>query len=85
MNLIMLWRTEELGDADPNDRVRFAILSSNIDRALKQCINHGASSLGLLSMSSLVKCYRVINLLTLILPCMSNMLTYPEVIAVIEN
>ena len=25
---------EVLGDADPNDRVRFAILSSNFDRAL---------------------------------------------------
>ena len=28
----MLWRT--IGDAHPNDRVRFAILSSNFDRAL---------------------------------------------------
>ena len=46
MNLIMLWGNcvhnqeykylfnEVLGDADPNDRVRFAILSSNFDRAL---------------------------------------------------
>ena len=38
MNLILLWRTlsnEVLGDADPNDRGRFAILSSNFDRAFE--------------------------------------------------
>ena len=75
---------EVLGDADPNDRVRFAILSSNLTVRWIQRINHGARSLGLLSLSSLVKCYRLINLLTLtmIWPCMFNVLTYPVVMVI---
>ena len=51
---------ELLGDADPNDRVRFAILSSNFDRALNTMFQPRSE----VTVVALAELY-VINLLTL--------------------
>ena len=58
--------SEVLGDADPNNRDRFAILSSNFDRALNAMYQPRSDVTGgPLAELSLAKCYRVINLWTL--------------------
>ena len=74
-----------IGDPDPNDHVRLAIISSNFDRALNSMYQLRSEVNGAALLDLLGKMLQINHSIDTDLTCTFNVLIFPEVMAVIEN